>query len=1224
MNKLASIFFFLLFIFSCTDNRQRPDAAQSTPRQDTLAPLQITILANLPDSLQPKTRPLDALPKPQFVPVPAKSQIYSVINDKGQVVRKINLEPPVNKTLPVLQNAKGDVIKDSAGNPFMMGNGGISIFTNFTTDNGLALDGVNCSIVDRKGNLWFGTDGGGVSRYDGRSFTTFAAAQGLGNNTVLSMAEDRKGNLWFGTQGGGVSRYDGKVFTTYTVAEGLANNNVWTIVEDRTGKMWFGTDGGGVCYYDPVARPGKQFTVFTTQNGLPDNAVISMAEDGTGKLWFGTNGGGVCRYDPSASGPKAFTIFGTDAGLISSRVWSIFEDKKGTLWFGTQGGGVSHYDPATPPRAGEKLFTTYTTAQGLAHNIVRSIVEDKSGNLWFGTQGGGVTRYDPSASPKNGSKSFTTFSIGQGLGNNTVCSITEDKTGNLWFGTGGGGVSRYDGKLFTAFSTAHGLADNFVSCMAEDKKGNLWLGTYGYGVSRFDGKSFTNYTTAQGLTSNYIMTIAEDKDGYIWFGSAGGGASRYDGKSFNTYTMNEGLSRNIIWYMTQDSKGNFWLATAGGGVSRYDGKSFTNYSKIQGLANNWVRCVAEDKKGNLWFGTDGWGVTRFDGKSLITYTTAHGRPNNVISSIALDHAGNLWFATAEGLNVMSAEESTDPQAGGKPKIFRTFTKSDGLPDDFVSQVMQLPNGKMAIGTNLGIMLFKPSEDLGKLNDIELYNANTDCPVKNINTGQNTMLLDSKGSIWAGTGSQKTALVRFDPSALQTDNSLPSLVIKSVKVNEEHICWHDLDRESKGMPIADSTNSAHPGAPILVGEGHGGTTPAYVVEEATILGKVLTERERDSVRHRFSGIRFDSITRFYPVPQHLVLPYNCNRVTIDFNALETGKPDLVNYQYMLEGYDKNWSPILKTSSATFGNISEGAYVFKVRAQGPNGRWCEPVTYEFRILPPWYRSWWAYTGYALLLLLSLRIFISWRLRNVRTENDKLERTVEKRTEELVQKNIAVEEQKTFVEKEKQRSEALLLNILPEEVAEELKAKGATTAKHFDNVTVLFTDFVNFTNAGERMSPQGLVDELHTCFKAFDEITGKYNIEKIKTVGDAYLAVAGLPTPDAKHAENAVKAALEISAFMQVRFKERGDSTFEVRIGINSGNVVAGVVGVKKFAYDIWGDTVNTAARMEQNSDAGKVNISESTYELVKGKFAFEDRGEVDVKGKGKLRMYYVSML
>ncbi len=207
------------------------------------------------------------------------------------------------------------------------------------------------------------------------------------------------------------------------------------------------------------------------------------------------------------------------------------------------------------------------------------------------------------------------------------------------------------------------------------------------------------------------------------------------------------------------------------------------------------------------------------------------------------------------------------------------------------------------------------------------------------------------------------------------------------------------------------------------------------------------------------------------------------------------------------------------------------------------------------------------------------------------------------------------------EKKRSDDLLLNILPSEIAEELKASGKSEARYFDDVTVMFTDFVNFTTATVHMTPQELVAELDACFKAFDAIISKYNIEKIKTVGDAYLAVSGLPVATPDHAANVVKAALEIRDFMQSRKAELGEKSFHIRVGIHSGSVVAGIVGVKKFAYDIWGDTVNTAARMEQNSLAGKVNASESTYLLVKDKFKCEYRGEINAKNKGQLKMYFI---
>jgi len=219
-----------------------------------------------------------------------------------------------------------------------------------------------------------------------------------------------------------------------------------------------------------------------------------------------------------------------------------------------------------------------------------------------------------------------------------------------------------------------------------------------------------------------------------------------------------------------------------------------------------------------------------------------------------------------------------------------------------------------------------------------------------------------------------------------------------------------------------------------------------------------------------------------------------------------------------------------------------------------------------------------------------------------------------------SLVVLRQRNKVKKEKKRSDTLLLNILPEEVADELKAKGSAEAKQFDEVSILFTDFVNFTQTAEKLTPQQLVRELNECFTAFDNIIERNGLEKIKTIGDAYMAVCGLPNAHPRHAQKTVQAALEIRDFIEERRKS--ERVFEIRIGIHSGSVVAGIVGVKKFAYDIWGDTVNTAARMESSGEPGKVNISDTTYELVKEDFNCSYRGKIEAKGKGEVDMYFVN--
>jgi len=260
-----------------------------------------------------------------------------------------------------------------------------------------------------------------------------------------------------------------------------------------------------------------------------------------------------------------------------------------------------------------------------------------------------------------------------------------------------------------------------------------------------------------------------------------------------------------------------------------------------------------------------------------------------------------------------------------------------------------------------------------------------------------------------------------------------------------------------------------------------------------------------------------------------------------------------------------------------------------------------------------------GIVLLLVFSVFLLSLYRSRNI--ANKKLAEQhiqLKKQAEELERKGKELQ-------KEKEKSERLLLNILPAKVAEELKENNYAAPRYYEMVTVLFTDFKGFTSIAEKMTPDQIVKELNMIFSEFDRICKEYRLEKIKTIGDAYMCAGGVPEPNTTSPIDAVNAAIEMQNYMRVLAEKRqanGEHYFELRLGINTGPIVAGVVGESKFAYDIWGDTVNLASRMETGGEPGRVNISGNTYELVKDYFDCTYRGKINVKNKGDVDMYFVN--
>ncbi|MDO8998126.1 MAG: two-component regulator propeller domain-containing protein [Bacteroidota bacterium] len=817
-------------------------------------------------------------------------------------------------------------------------------------DQGMNSPYVRSILNDKNGNLWFGTKAG-VSRYDGRSFFHYTEKEGLSNSVVLSMLEDKAGNIWFGTEGGGACCYNGKTFIRFSEKEGLSNNTVLSIIQDKKGNIWFGTNGGGVCSYD-----GKSFTYFTEREGLCNNSVRGILEDKNGNIWFGTNGGGLSRYDG-----KTLTTFSEDEGLSNNIVLSMFEDKNGNLWFGTDEGGVNLFDG--------KSFSYYTEYQGLSNNSVLSIFQDKIGNLWFGTYSGGANKFD--------GKTFTYYTENEGLSNNYVSSIQEDNAGNLWFGTYGGGVNRYDEKLFMHYTNKEGLGNNTVRAILEDKTGKIWFGTYGDGIMIYDGKSFAHYNVSKGLSSNYIKAILLDKHENLWFATDGGGVIKYDGKSFLNYTEEQGLCSDYILSLLEDGQGNVWFGSDGNGVSRFDGKFFTTFSETEGLCNNTVLCMMKDNQGTLWLGTDGGGACRFDGVYFTYYTKKQGLSSNYINTIFQDSKGTIWFGT-DGEGLCGIEKNS--LESGNLKFIR-FTENEGLSNNDVNSILEDKAGGLWLGTENGLNYFisasaKIKQETSKnSSENSIYEAlvySTTSGLKANNFFNKSSLIDSKNNIWWGTGK---ALSTLNLNTFKLSTEKPLIQLNNIELEQTFIDFYALK---------DSLKS---GNPMFVG---------------------------DEIKKSLKDVKFDSLVSFYNYPKNLQLPYHINHITFQFSAIDWSAPNKIHYQYMLEGIDKDWSPLTKDNRALYSNLSNGEYVFNVRAIGLSQQWSDILKYKFVINPPWWKTWLAYFLYMIMVSTLIYCFINIRTAQLRVNQKKLEVIVAERTAEVVeQKELIEEKQKEIVD-------------------------------------------------------------------------------------------------------------------------------------------------------------------------------------------------------------------
>lgn len=572
-----------------------------------------------------------------------------------------------------------------------------AVFNSFNT-NAFRTEHVSSLCEDRDGTLWIGTLGGGVVKYDGKTFTSaFSVSTGLLTDVVRAVFQDSSGALWVSTRAdgerpGGLNRIQNGTISTFSVADGLpAPADVWTIFEDRWKTLWFGTYGGGAVRY----LDGK-FEVLSMKSGLAGNDVRAFAQDADGTLWIGTHDGGLTGLREGV-----FSKLTVAEGLSSNQVLNLaFRDD--ALWIGTANGGLNRLRRGKVEPFGSK--------EGLPGDSATALAFDGDGGLWVGTSAGAICVLQDGK--------FTTYTTAEGLALDLVCPVLEGRDGTLWVGTFGGGLNRFRGGVFTRFTKKDGLPGDNINSLLEDRQGRLWVGTYGAGVSVYDGKTFKNYSIADGLPATTVKALYQDEAGAIWIGTDGGGLCRFQNGSFQAFRKPDGLSNETVMVITGDGRGGLWVGTDGGGLNHFENERFTVYTTANGLSNNRVWALYLDSDRTLYIGTDS-GLTLFGDGKFRPVLRRHGLPVESINQILDDQAGHFWLSSTRGVFSVEKKELLAVANTGEGLIHpRKFGLDDGMKSEQCTRWFQPAgcrsrDGRLWFPTVKGLSVIDPQVVLAR-------------------------------------------------------------------------------------------------------------------------------------------------------------------------------------------------------------------------------------------------------------------------------------------------------------------------------------------------------------------------------------------------------------------------------------------------------------------------------------------------------------------------------
>lgn len=1021
------------------------------------------------------------------------------------------------------------------------------------------------------------------------SFEHYRITDGLSQSNVTCVIEDAQNQLWFGTQEG-LNRFDGTAFEPFNRenAPAIKNAYIYDAIKDANDDLWFGTRNGLLKY----AFKKGAFTSYTFAQ-KSTKAIKNVAVLSTSSLLVLTSKQELYRFDKKQKRYTRITLNTPVKSIVKgNKTCFILGENNVVYKVNQQGNLFPWFNSLAPIRTIKycnnqvfiytsngvfsinatnrkvKLKRMFRAVKGLNISDITAMVYT-DGVYYFATNQQGLFKLDQRGRFNNYKANL--FQANRLNTNNLNCLfLSKDKV--LWVGSDRGvSCTMLSGSGFHTLKPSADLSkglpcENVWSFSTHEK--SLLIGT-DLGITRYNPNTeLTNhyFRSEKFKTDASVMDIESiTKDEFL--------LACYDGifmfnptraNPFRSIPIsNEQLSiKHAHFFQIKAYNKNTFLIGSSAGLLCLDLAKET-FTEIHPALQDQVRAISTDSQGKTWILFENYGLYQFMEQRNTFYIKPFKHNLKLLSLISepltafTELKKGVFLFGTMGAGVVQISQSTG--------LLKSISKLEGLPNNTINSLIKDQHGNVWGSTNRGLICINSRGSLNSSIERRGIEPNE--------YNMNASYIDAAGKLYFGG---IFGLVFFNPNVVI--NPAVNLYPKITRV--------------------------------------------------TFLKKS---------RHFPSG--FVSESQLKKLAYAIQLPYNARDFEIKFQSSQLYGAKHVTYKYVIIGEETDTILIGNANKLTFNSLASGTYYLRLYSRYENGPWTDtPALLTVTINPPFWATIPFWLCVAAFLLLCAYIFLKYQVNRERRQRIKLEELVTKRThkiqeqkEQIERKNeqISLEKEKVLAQQkqlfiEKERAEKWLNNALPSQAIKELKVQGKVSAKAYEHATIMFTDVVGFSKISENITPTRLVNKLDVLFRKFDQIIKANNLEKIKTIGDAYMAVGGLPDENSTHAIDACIAGLQIQSYMRAKKFDaiaNHKDYWDIRLGINTGPVTAGIIGSLKMAYDVWGSAVNQAQRMEMLGQAGAVTISEQTFKLVEPYFECIPRGKAQMKSKVILDMYEV---